>query len=145
MTKKKIIIIIAATLALILVALAIVALVHYYRSAFRPHINDTLPDGNGKSARVILLAGQSNASGCSSDAYLQKNIDAEQYEKFKNGFDNVYINYYVSGNNESEEFVKCAVNQGESGGYFGPELGMARTFSECYPEDTIFIIKFAYF
>ena len=35
-------------------------------------INDTLPDGQGKKATIILLAGQSNASGCSSDEYLKK-------------------------------------------------------------------------
>ena len=32
---------------------------------------DDLPDGNGKAAKVFLLLGQSNASGCSIVEYLQ--------------------------------------------------------------------------
>ena len=37
-------------------------------------INDTLEDGHGKKATVILLGGQSNASGCSLDEYLKMNV-----------------------------------------------------------------------
>ena len=58
-------------------------------------VEDTLPDGEGKRARVILLAGQSNASGCSRDDYLKKNVTDEKYEEYKSGYDNVYINYFA--------------------------------------------------
>ena len=107
-------------------------------------VNDTLPDGEGKKAKVILLGGQSNASGCSRDEYLEKNVSAEQYEEYQNGYDNVYINYFVSWNNESQAFVKCATNQGEAGGFFGPELGLAEKLNEMYPDETFFIIKYAW-
>ena len=106
-------------------------------------VNDTLPDGNGKSARIILLAGQSNASGCSLDEYLQKNVSAEKYAEYQNGFDNVYINY-LSGLNRSNEFVPCATLQGEIAGGFGPELGLAEKLNELYPDETFFIIKCAW-
>lgn len=107
-------------------------------------IKDTLPDGEGKKATVILLGGQSNASGCSRDEYLQKNVTPEQYAEYRAGYDNVYINYYVSGSNISEEFVKCGAQQGEKGGFFGPELGIADKLNELYPDRTFFIIKCAW-
>lgn len=106
-------------------------------------IRDTLPDGEGKTVRVVLLGGQSNASGCSRDDYLQKNVSAEKYEEYKNGYDNVFINY-LSGAKRSNGFVKCATLQGEPDGCFGPELGIAEILHEEYPDETIFIIKCAW-
>lgn len=105
---------------------------------------DTLPDGKGKKATVILLAGQSNASGCSSDEYLQLNVSAEKYAEYEAGYDNVYINYYVSDNNISQSFVKCSTKQGEVGKSFGPELGIAEKLNSEYPNELFFIIKCAW-
>ena len=65
-------------------------------------INDNLPDGNNKKATIILLGGQSNASGCSSDKYLQKKSSIEKYLEYQNGYENIYINYYSSGKNQSD-------------------------------------------
>lgn len=109
-------------------------------------VNDTLPDGGGKKATVILLAGQSNAAGCSQDAYLRQNVSEEQYAEYEAGYDHVYINYYVSGTNASDAFVKCTVKQGEAAGgaYFGPELGMAQKLSESRPNELFFIIKYTW-
>ena len=47
-------------------------------------LNDTLPDGEGMTARIILLGGQSNASGCSRDDYLQQNVSAEFFIDVRN-------------------------------------------------------------
>ena len=113
-------------------------------SEFSFTIGDTLPDGEGKEAVVILLGGQSNASGCSRDDYLKENADAEKYAEYERGYDNVYINYYATGTNESRGFVKCSVRQGEAGGHFGPELGLAERLSERRPDETFFIIKCAW-
>ena len=110
---------------------------------FNFEINDTLPSGEGKTVRVVLLGGQSNASGCSRDDYLQKYVSEEKYEEYKNGYDNVYINY-LSGAKMSNGFVKCATLQGEMEGCFGPELGIAEKLHEAYPDETIFIIKCAW-
>ena len=143
MTKQKKIIVIAVA-ALFAVALLVGALCGI-RAYMKNHktfvIKDTLADGQGKTARVILLGGQSNAAGCSLDAYLQKNVSATQYAEYQNGYDNVYINYYVSDHHASEEFVKCKTGQGEPDGYFGPELGLAEKLNELYPDETFFIIK----
>jgi len=107
-------------------------------------IEDTLPNSNGEKVRVILLGGQSNASGCSHDAYLKKNVSPEKYAEYDNGYENIYINYFVSGSYKSNGFVKCATRQGEFGNCFGPELGLAEKLNELYPDETIFIIKYAW-
>ena len=106
-------------------------------------LNDTLPDGEGMTARIILLGGQSNASGCSRDDYLQQRVSAEKYAEYKNGYDNVYINY-CSGIKTSGGFVRCSTLQGEMDGCFGPELGIAERLHELYPDETFFIIKWAW-
>ena len=107
-------------------------------------VEDTLPDGGGKQARVILLGGQSNASGCSRDEYLKTGVSSEKYTSLENGFENVYINYFASNTNVSPGFVKSSTKQGEAGGFFGPELGLAAKLNELYPDETFFIIKWAW-
>ena len=137
-------------LLLILVVCAVIVAVgcflwgyFYFKSKITVNVNDTLPDGNGQRATIIILAGQSNASGCSIDEYLKKNVSKEKYEEYQNGYDNVYINY-LSTLNASGGFVKCATEQGELGGYFGPELGLAEKLHEMYPDETFFIVKCAW-
>ena len=108
-------------------------------------IRDNLPDGNGKTGRVILLGGQSNASGTSLDEYLKTNVSPEKYAEYDDGYDNVYINYHISdGTYKSQGFVKCATRQGEFGTCFGPELGLAEKLTEMYPDEMFFIIKYAW-
>lgn len=107
-------------------------------------INDTLADGEGREATVILLGGQSNAAGCSYDEYLAKNVTPEKYAEYEAGYDNVFINYYTTGTNVSDGFVRCGARQGEGGVAFGPELGMAERLHETYPERTFFIVKCAW-
>ena len=145
MTKKKTIILSAAVLSAAIIAIgAFFAIRAYQDSRITFPLADTLPDGQGKKATVILLGGQSNASGCSRDDYLQKNISAEQYAEYENGYDNVYINYYATGTNASNGFVKCSVRQGEGGGFFGPELGLAQKLHALFPDRMFFIIKCAW-
>ena len=142
-TRKNI----KVALVLIFIALvvyAILSTVNYYKDMANTGLENTVPYGFGKEAKVILLAGQSNAAGCSRDEYLKQNVSEEQYQKYEDGFDNVYINYFVSGTNESHAFVKCEARQGEYGGFFGPELGLAEKLNEMYPDETFFIIKYAW-
>ena len=142
--NKKIILSAAAAIFALLVAVGcFFGIRHYIENRITFEIKDTLPDGNGKKATVILLGGQSNASGCSLDEYLKKNVSAEKYAEYQNGYDNVYINF-LSGANMSQEFVKCATLQGELAGSFGPELGLAEKLHEMYPDRTFFIIKCAW-
>ena len=144
MLKEKKLIILATALAILVALLAIFGIRALTKDKISYSVKDTLPDGGGKKATIILLGGQSNASGCSRDEYLKKNVSAEKYQEYEDGYDNVYINYFSSGNNRSDEFVKASVMQGEGGGYFGPELGMADKLHEMYPDETFFIIKWAW-
>ena len=105
---------------------------------------DCLPDGQGQSAKVILLLGQSNATGCSLADYLQKGVSEEKYAEFAAGYENVQINFclddhkYTTGGG----FIPTALHCGAGQGYFGPELGMAEVLSEAYPQEKIFILKY---
>ncbi len=142
MTKKsKIIASIIAAVCLVIIIFGVCLGVFLCKSNTTTfEVKDNLPDGNNRRARVILLGGQSNASGCSRDEYLKKNVSSEKYSEYENGYDNVYINY-IAGQNESKGFIKSSTLQGELGGFFGPELGMAEKLNELYPDDLFFIIK----
>ena len=144
--KKKILLSILSVFCAVVLAMGGFFAIREYVSYAKIHftVQDTLPDGQGKKATIILLGGQSNASGCSRDEYLQKNVSEEKYLEYEKGYDNVYINYFVSANNVSNGFVKCATKQGENGECFGPELGMAEKLNELYPDELFFIIKCAW-
>ncbi len=145
MTKrKKVIAFVISVLCAVLLGFGTFFSVREYFENAALFVNDCLPDGCGKEARVILLGGQSNASGCSMDRYLKEKVSADKYSEYHNGYDNVYINYFATDTNESCGFVKCATLQGEAGGFFGPELGLAEKLHETYPDDTFFIIKYAW-
>ncbi len=145
MTKQKKIIAAVLVATVLLAAFgAFLGIRALLKNDIRFIVNDNLPDGEGKKATVILLGGQSNAAGCSWVEYLEKTAPPEAYEKYENGFDNVYINYYSSGLNMSNGFVKCAKGAGDTKDHFGPELGMAEKLNELYPDETFFIIKCAW-
>ena len=112
-------------------------------------------DNNGKypddTAKVILLGGQSNATGATVGSFLRANVGDEKYQEYLNGYSNVKI-YYNSGTlvngiptvrNRSQEFVDVKLGQGISAGTYGPELGLAAYLSEAFPDETFYIIKYA--
>lgn len=125
--------------------------ISYYTNAYaiaiitNHSIKDTLLDGGGKTARVILLAGQSNAAGCSRNEYLKNNVSAELYADYEEGFENVLINskvtYYT---NDTNAFVKTKLGLGDNKSLFGPEVGMADRLHERFPNEVFFIIKYAW-
>ncbi len=103
-----------------------------------------LPEGDGQRVKVILLLGQSNATGSSITAYLQKNIPAEQFARYEQGFDSVLINYCLDDHNATSngQFVPVDLTCGATTGFFGPEVGMAEILSEAYPDETVYILKY---
>jgi hypothetical protein len=104
-----------------------------------------LEDGHGQKAKVIILIGQSNATGCSLTSYLKKNLGEEAYAKYEEGFSNVRINYCLDDHKYTSngEFVTADLSCGAGEGYFGPEVGLAEKLAEAYPDETIFIIKYS--
>lgn len=137
---------------IILIAVSLVAVSGCSGGGARLELNTdfkkptTLGDGEGKRVKVILLLGQSNATGCALNSYLEKNVGTEQYSKYEDGFSSVLTNYSVDNwtNTSNGEFVKTAVGFGHRGEYFGPELGMAEVLSEAYPNETVIILKYTY-
>ena len=107
-------------------------------------VMDCLPDGQGQKVRVILLLGQSNATGCSLTSYLQQAVTAEKYAEFEAGYSNVQINLCLDDHKYTTQggFVPTGLDCGAGQGYFGPELGMAEILSKAYPEEQIFILKY---
>lgn len=107
-------------------------------------INDCLNDGNNQKAKVIVLLGQSNASGCTYNNYLEMNTSNEEYERYQNGFNNVLINYSIDNRSYTTngEFKKVDLTCGVKEGRFGPELGMSDVLSKEFKDETIFILKF---
>ena len=144
MSRKSIISFLNLTILIIAIVSSSIVIFTLNNTEIIFRIKDNFPSGNGKTAKIILLAGQSNASGCSHDEYLKLNVSPEKYQEYEKGYDNIFINYFCSGNNISSEFVKCSNNQGETIGFFGPELGLAEKLNEMYPNELIFIIKYAW-
>ena len=103
----------------------------------------SLEDGGGRRARVIILIGQSNATGCSLNSYLEKNVPAEDFARYSAGFDSVLINYCLDDQKYTSagEFRKVDLTA-SADDCFGPELGMAEVLSEAYPDETVFILKY---
>ena len=108
---------------------------------------ENLPAGNGQKVKVILLMGQSNATGVGRIKYLKEGTAPEQFAKYESGFDSVKINYCVDNhtNCSNGEFVNvdlgCSVWPDE---VFGPEVGMAEKFEEAWGEEEVIILKYSY-
>ena len=94
-------------------------------------------------AKVILLGGQSNAVGVSLNSELQKNVSAEKFAEYTNGYSNVQIVYNNCSGNFSYKFVNTKIGQAVNTDYFGPELGIAEYLSEHFPNEKFYIIKYA--
>lgn len=96
-----------------------------------------------EKAHVIILAGQSNASGMSNVESLKRLTPVDQYTQYEKGYKNVQIYYFVDRQNRSYEFVPVALGQGSTDTRFGPEVGIAAYLSENYPEEKFYILKAA--
>lgn len=107
-------------------------------------ISDTLGAVEASPAKVIILIGQSNASGCSYVSYLESEVGGEKYKEFESGYENVLINYCIDNQSTTSggAFVKTDLTCGVAEGRFGPELGMAEILSKSFSDETVFIFKF---
>jgi len=104
----------------------------------------SLDMGENKRTKVILLLGQSNATGCSLTSYLKDGVGEQRYAEYENGYPSVLINYclddhkYTSGG----EFVPVDLTCAAGDDCFGPEIGMAEVLSEAYKGETVVILKY---
>ncbi len=96
-----------------------------------------------KEARIIILAGQSNAVGVGHVQYLPKYFSPEKIAEFEAGYPRVPINYF-SHDKRSGGFVPTGLRCTErSKDTLGPEVGMAERLTELYPDREFFLIKCA--
>lgn len=91
-------------------------------------------------ANVILIIGQSNASGNSPYEYL-KETNPDVYERYKNGYEKILTSYYVHSSNNISYYEPTRFGMADSIKYFGPEIGIAEAFSSI--EENTYIIKYA--
>lgn len=108
-------------------------------------IADTLTNVSNQKAHIVFLYGQSNAEGSSRISYL-KEKDINAYNEYMQGYDNVYINFinHDGQYTSNYEFVKCTLGFGYDDTFFGPEVGISDVMSKKYPNDTTFVIKWAF-
>ncbi len=103
-------------------------------------VNDTLEDGKGEKVKVVMIAGQSNATGVAQTDILKEKVSKAKFDEYTHGYKNVYINYNTeNGTNKSDGFVHTNVMSYQ---YFGSEIGLAEKLSQT--NDTYFIIKYSY-
>lgn len=96
-----------------------------------------------KPAKIIVLAGQSNAVGVGYCKYLRKYFTPEQIENYRAGYENVPVNYF-SHDHRSGRFVPTKIGVAEtSKDTFGPEVGIAQWLTEHPQEEPHFIVKCA--
>ena len=97
-----------------------------------------------KEAKIIILAGQSNAVGVGHVACMPKHFDSKTIEKWKKGYEKIQINYF-SHDKKSGGFVNTSTGCTEvSKDTIGPELGIADMLDKKYPGQEFFIVKCAY-
>lgn len=96
-----------------------------------------------KQAKVIVLAGQSNAVGVGHVQYLPKYYSPEKIAEFEAGYPSVRINYF-SHDKKSNGFVPTGLNCTEqSKNTLGPEVGIAEYLHSHCPNEEFFIVKCA--
>ena len=105
----------------------------------------TTVKGTGERVRVILLLGQSNATGCSLNDYLKKAVGDEKYAEYEKGYDSVLINYCLDDHKYSSSgaFLPVDLTCAAGEGCFGPEVGMAEVLSAAYPDETVILLKYS--
>lgn len=95
-------------------------------------------------AKIIVLAGQSNAVGVGHTPYLSRHFPEDIIAQFKKGYENILLNFF-SHDFKSGGFVKTTLGCAEkSKDTFGPEVGIAQALCEKYPDEKFYIVKCAF-
>ena len=102
-----------------------------------------LEEGNGELARVIILTGQSNCTGCSVTSYLKAQVPSEQFSRYEEGYPDVRINFNIDNHRTCSEgeFRKTDLLCGSYDEEFGPEVGLADQLSSAFPGEKFYVLK----
>ena len=107
-------------------------------------VNGYIPKGN---TRIIVMAGQSNAAGVGHYPYLETSLDEAKIAEINNGYDNVLLTGYSHGdyiNDFRKVYADKRSSTAASPGTFGFEVGLADRLSKAFPDETTYIVKYAY-
>ena len=109
------------------------------------------------TSRIIVMAGQSNAGGVGHFHYLEDSLDEDKLDEIINGYDNVLITGYANANITGDIYADVDgfngfkkvnasryTNTSGSIGTFGFEVGLADRLSKVFPDETTYIVKYAY-
>lgn len=117
-----------------------------------------------KTAKIIILAGQSNAVGATLKTPLKDTVGTARNRTFTKGYSNIKIAYfaeaggangaagtfrtnidYTKGKTQplKDVFVKASLMNSWTTQMFGPEIGIAEYLNEQYPGEEFFIVKVA--
>lgn len=104
-----------------------------------------LEDGSGKTAKVIILIGQSNCTGCSITSYLKENSKPEDFARYEEGYPNIKINFNIDNHRTCSEgeFRKTDLLCGSYDEEFGPEVGIADYLDANLNGEEFYILKFS--
>ena len=99
---------------------------------------------NDNTARVVILAGQSNMEGWTFSEYAQQKLEEEEYAAYAAGAPNVRLAFYkTSPATNGNPFQSVSFGKGMDGTRFGPEVGIARFLGKECPETKFYLIKYA--
>lgn len=103
-----------------------------------------LIDGHGQEAKVIILIGQSNCTGCSITSYLKEQVSEEDFARYQAGYDNIKCNFNIDDHRTCSEgeFRKTDLLCGSYEEEFGPEVGIADYLDQYLPGEKFYILKF---
>ena len=118
--------------------------------------NKATNNTNKTPVDVVIISGQSNATGCSSAFCLSETFEMDKYEEYIEGYSDIQIAYdcwtkdwpasgitfYSQNISRKNNFVKVKTGQGNNPNNFGPEVGIAEATHEKYA-NKLFLIKYA--
>ena len=109
------------------------------------------------NSRIIIMAGQSNAGGVGHFHYLEDSLDEDKLDEIINGYDNVLVTGYSNADITGDIYadvdgfngfrkINASRYTNTSGtiGTFGFEVGLADRLSKVFPDETTYIVKYAY-
>lgn len=92
--------------------------------------------------RVIIIAGQSNAVGCSS-LFGLKDYKEKVYQSSKEGYENIVLSSFCDFHSENTDFDR-SITQLEAYNAFGPEAGIAYKLSKRSKKENFYLLKTAW-
>lgn len=98
------------------------------------------------TTKIFVMAGQSNAAGVGHYEYLEEVVDDNKILEINNGYSNVLMTGYSHSYMDDYRPVYADENYTQTGipSTFGFEISLADRLSKAFPDETVYILKYAY-